>query len=270
MKISESGVDIVKEFEGYRDRLPDGGCKAYRCIVGRDKKGRPIHDGKWTIGWGCTEGITASTVWTRKQAEEGLRRELEKGERIVERNVTVDLNQNQFDALVSFAYNVGEGDKQRGISGFATSTLLKHINAGRWDAAAGQFKLWTGSNGVKNVPGLVRRRQMEKALFLKPVEVDVAVADEALAMPQTVDAPSAAAEQLSAHGVMQEASSLYSAHGHLINKGGWSVPPFLVAVWNWASDPLHALLLASGGVFAAFVAVELLRLRARNKLLGEA
>jgi lysozyme len=266
MKISEAGVDIVKEFEGYRDRLPDGGCKAYRCIVGRDRNGRAIHDGKWTIGYGCTEGITASTVWTRKQAEDGLRRELEKGERIVERNVTVDLNQNQFDALVSFAYNVGEGDKARNISGFSTSTLLKHINAKRWDAAAGQFKLWVNSNGVRNVPGLVRRRQMEKALFLKPVEEFVV--DETLAMPQTVDAPSASAEQLSAHSVMQEASSLYSAHGHLINKGGWGVPPAMIAVWNWASDPLHALMLVSGGTFAAFVAVELLRLRARNKMLA--
>lgn len=185
MKTSSRGVDLVKSFEAYMRPLPNGDCVAYRCVVGRDKAGHPIYDGKWTIGWGCTEGITEGTVWTRERAEQGLRIELEKAERIVARHVTVDLNQNQFDALVSFAYNVGEGSAK--VPGFSTSTLLKCVNRGDAAGAARAFGMWVNSNGVKNVPGLVARRAREAALFLEPADA----ADEPL-MPQTVDAPPAA------------------------------------------------------------------------------
>lgn len=256
MHVSEAGLAIVKEFEGYLNKLPGGGCSAYRCVVGR-RNGQPIYDGKWTIGWGCTEGITSTTVWTRQQAEDGLRREMEKAERNVERCVTVDLNQNEFDALVSFNYNCGDG-------ALAGSSIIRRLNAGDRQGAAAAFLMWTGSNGVKNVPGLVRRRRMESSLFLKPAAEAEAV------MPQTVDAPPRVEEHADAHSMLDEASTLYAAHGHLIRKGGWSVPPALLAVWNWASDPLHAGLLLVGVALVVIVALELSRLRQRGKLIGGA
>lgn len=169
MKISDKGLDIIKEFEGYEKALPNGDCKAYRCYVAPG-----VHDGKWTIGWGCTEGITESTVWTRAQAEDGLRREIGRFEDAVTRLCRFIPNQNQFDALVSFAYNVGEG-------GLAQSSVLRLANSGDFHGAANAFALWNKSQGYV-VSGLVRRRALEAALF---ASTDVPVVE----MPQTVDAP---------------------------------------------------------------------------------
>ena len=72
MKLSSAGLDLIKEFEGYLRRLPDGSCEAYRCPAG-----------VWTIGWGCTKGVAPHLVWTREQAEAALRREIEEFETAV-------------------------------------------------------------------------------------------------------------------------------------------------------------------------------------------
>ena len=175
MQISQAGLEFITSFEGYHTALPNGDCKAYRCQIGQGKD-----DGVWTIGFGCTEGVTGGMVWTRQQAEDAFRRELAKHEKAVERLSTVDLNQNQFDSLVSFSFNVGSG-------ALSKSTLLKKLNAGDFEGAARQFPSWVNSNGVKRVPGLVRRRAAEAALFRKPVE-----ASPEPDMPQAVDVPSAA------------------------------------------------------------------------------
>jgi len=185
MRISNAGLNIVKEFEGYVRALPNGDCEAYRCLVGRRKDGTPIYDGKWTIGWGCTEGIKEGMVWTRAQAEAGLRREIEKSERQVTRVVTVPLNQNQFDALVSFDYNVGDGALEK-------STVLRRLNAGDYAGAANAFAMWNKSQGVV-VPGLVSRRAKEAALFLTPPRTEAADEPAQLVMPQKIDQPTGAA-----------------------------------------------------------------------------
>lgn len=178
MKISEKGLDLIAGFEGYHEALPDGRCRAYRCIIGKDKKGRPIHDGKWTIGFGCTDGVTEDLIWTRRKANEEFRKELARFENAVNRLVTVPLTQNSFDALVSFAYNCGEG-------ALAKSSLLKKVNAGDMAGAAAEFPKWNKSRGVV-VPGLIRRRADEMALFIKP---DERKPDTPPDMPQTIDAP---------------------------------------------------------------------------------
>jgi hypothetical protein len=113
-------------------------------------------------------------VWTAEEAEAGLRREIAKFERAVVRLVTVELNQNERDALISFAYNCGEG-------ALARSTLLKKLNAGDRKGAAGQFKLWNKGGG-RVLRGLVDRRAREATLFLTPVDEP-----EAPAMPQKVE-----------------------------------------------------------------------------------
>jgi lysozyme len=182
MKISDDGLRFVESFEGYHKALPDGRCQAYRCIVGRDKNGRPIDDGKWTIGFGCTEGITEGMIWTRAEAEMAFRDELSRFEAAVNRLVKVPISQNAYDALVSFSYNCGEG-------ALSKSSLLKKLNAGDHAGAAQQFGYWVNSNGVKNVPGLVRRRREEAAVFLRPDKpATVAAAETVPDMPQTVEA----------------------------------------------------------------------------------
>jgi len=163
MKLSPAGLDLICQFEGYHRALPDGRCRAYRCPAG-----------VLTIGWGCTEGVREGMVWTREEAQAALARELAKFEAGVIRLTTVPLNQNQFDALVSFTYNVGLG-------AFERSTLRRKLNAGDYRGAASAFKLWNKGGG-RVLPGLVNRRAREATLFLTPMDEP-----EAPEMPQKVD-----------------------------------------------------------------------------------
>lgn len=162
MKISDEGLRLIKSFEGYHTRLDDGRCKTYRCPAN-----------VLTIGWGCTEGVHEGMIWTEAEAEAALRRELAKFEAGVIQAVTVPMNQNQFDALVSLAYNIGLG-ALRG------SSVLKAVNKEDWTGAAKAFQLWNKGGG-KVLPGLVSRRSREAALLLKPTE-----APSAPYMPQKV------------------------------------------------------------------------------------
>ncbi len=166
MQISDEGIRLIKSFEGYHTRLKDGSCAAYLCPAS-----------VWTIGFGCTEGVKPGMVWTAGEAEAGLRREIAKFEATVNRLVTVAINQNEYDAMVSLAYNIG-------AAGFERSSVLRRLNNGDRKGAAKAFEMWTKANvkGRKvDLPGLVSRRKREAALFLKPVE-----APEAPAMPQAV------------------------------------------------------------------------------------
>ncbi|SEE14291.1 lysozyme [Pseudomonas coleopterorum] len=143
MKTSSKGIALIKSAEGLRLKAyPDPGTG-----------GLP-----WTIGYGSTSGVTRNMVITGAQAEEMLAEDLVRFECIVERAVRVPLNQGQFDALVSFTYNVGEGN-------FTKSTLLRKLNAGDTAGAAGQFSRWVHAGG-KVLPGLVKRRAAERAMFL--------------------------------------------------------------------------------------------------------
>jgi lysozyme len=142
MQISSVGLGLVKSFEGLF-------LKAYRCPAG-----------VWTIGYGCTEGVKPGMVWTKDEAEAALLRELSKFEAAVNKLAKVTLNQNQYDALVSFAYNCGEGALSR-------SGLLKKVNANAdGKVVAAEFMKWTRGGG-RVLPGLVRRRKAEADLFNK-------------------------------------------------------------------------------------------------------
>lgn len=151
MKTSSNGLRLITSFEGYHTELPDGSCKAYL-----DKLAKPP---VWTIGYGCTEGVKEGMVWSRKKAEAKLREELAKHERNVENLVSVTLNQNQFDALVSLSYNVG-------LSPTRTRTLLSRLNKGDYKGAGDAFLLYNKAGG-KEYAGLTRRRKAEQALFQK-------------------------------------------------------------------------------------------------------
>lgn len=151
MKLSEEGLRLIKSFEGYHTRLKDGSCAAYLCPAGVA-----------TIGYGCTVGVKLGMVWTEQQAEDALAKEVSRFEDAVNRLVTVPINQNEFDALVSFAYNCGEG-------ALAKSSILRRLNKGDRKGAAQAFHLWNKGGG-RILAGLVSRRAREAALFLKPVE----------------------------------------------------------------------------------------------------
>lgn len=116
--------------------------------------------GVWTIGYGHTgadvrEGLTVPL----SEAERLLTRDLKTAEGHVNGAVQVKLTQNQFDALVSFVYNVGG-------EAFRTSTMLRLLNAGDYVGAANQFPRWNKDNG-KVVQGLINRRAKERDLFLR-------------------------------------------------------------------------------------------------------
>ena len=157
MRISDRGLSLIKTFEGLY-------LTAYQCPAG-----------KWTIGWGCTDGVTPGMTITEAQAEAWLKREVAQFEGAVSAAVTVPLNQHEFDALVSFAYNVGAG-------ALRSSTLLKKLNSGDRAGAAKEFDRWNRGGG-RVLPGLVRRRAAERELFLEPMPVAVSMAAPATPSP---------------------------------------------------------------------------------------
>ena len=138
MKISERGINLIKKFEGIR-------LEAYQDSVG-----------VWTIGYGHTEGVKKGDKISADQADALLMHDLAIFQRGVNRAVNVPLTQGQFDALVSFAFNLGVGALQG-------STLLRKLNAG--SDASGEFERWVYAGGGK-LAGLVRRREAERALFV--------------------------------------------------------------------------------------------------------
>ncbi len=137
----QAGINLIKEFEGLE-------LSKYRDAVGL-----------WTIGYGhlIRSGETFERSLTEQEAEALLRKDLLESERGIRRLVSVPLTQNQFDALVSFVFNVGVGR-------LATSTLLKKLNAQDYRGAADELPKWNRAGG-NVLPGLTRRRQAERALF---------------------------------------------------------------------------------------------------------
>lgn len=143
MQMSENGKNILKKLEGLK-------LCTYRCS-----------SGVWTIGYGHT-GITVKSgdVITEAAANKLFEQDIKFFENAINTLVTVKLNQNQFDALVSFCFNIGIGK-----DGFAGSTMRKLLNCGEYAAASEQFLRWVYSNG-KVSDGLRRRRMKERELFL--------------------------------------------------------------------------------------------------------
>lgn len=119
---------------------------------------------RWTIGWGHTQGVYPGLTITEQEAQDLFDEDVAWAVNAVNKYVTVGLNQNQFDALVSFVFNIGE-------TAFRKSTLLRKLNAGDYEGAANELPRWNKQKG-KILRGLVRRREEEKHLFetsCKPV-----------------------------------------------------------------------------------------------------
>lgn len=159
MKLSERGYALIKSYEGYHQELKDGSgrCTAYQEEI-NGKRDVP------TIGYGCTKGVKMGDIWTREQAEEALRAEIAKHEARVTRLVTVELNQNEYDACTSFDFNCGGLTNEKG----KPSGFLRALNRGDKAEAMRELETWNKFNG-KPSKGLIARRAAEKARFLEPV-----------------------------------------------------------------------------------------------------
>jgi GH24 family phage-related lysozyme (muramidase) len=161
MNLSQKGLDLIKQFEGLR-------LKAYKAL--KTEK-------YWTIGYGhYGEDVKEGQTVTKTEAENLLKQDVKRFEHGVHDAIRVDdLNQNQYDALVSFAYNVG-------VSAFKKSTLVEKINKKDFEGASKEFARWNKSGG-KVIQGLINRRAKEKELFLTPVGKKPAVVKEAVKKP---------------------------------------------------------------------------------------
>lgn len=159
VKTSESGVELIKRFEGLE-------LEAYQDIAG-----------VWTIGYGHTgPDVQPGMRISEREAEALLRRDLKPREDAVERLTSVPLNQNEFDALVSFVYNVG-------VEAYRRSTARRRLNGGDRIGAADALTWWnkaTVGGVLREVMGLTRRRAAERALFLTPVNPPIVREQEEL------------------------------------------------------------------------------------------
>lgn len=144
MKINASGIELIKSFEGCR-------LEAYQDSVG-----------VWTIGWGHTKNVRPGDTLTQEEADRIFADEVnDEYAAGVERLLKVPVNENQFAALVSFAFNLGLGN-------LGKSTLLRKLNAGDSTGASREFLKWNRAGG-KVLAGLTRRRVAEKDLFLRKI-----------------------------------------------------------------------------------------------------
>ena len=141
MNISEAGIEAIKEYEGLRlySYYDSGGV----LTIGYGHTGSDVFDGQ---------------AITEEEADAWLRLDIAEAEDAIESYVDVDLDQNEYDALVSFIFNVGVG-------AFRNSTLLRLLNAGSKEGAARQFARWVHDNG-EVVAGLVNRRAKERDMFM--------------------------------------------------------------------------------------------------------
>jgi len=144
MNISQAGLDLIKSFEQLRQT-------AYK----------PTPNDVWTLGYGHTEGVKEFDTCSIQQADNWMVEDSQKAVNCINKSVTTDLNQNQFDALASWVFNLGCGHLQE-------STLLHKLNTGDYLGAALEILKWDHQAG-KVLPGLTRRRESEKSLFERPL-----------------------------------------------------------------------------------------------------
>lgn len=139
---SENATKLIASFEGYRDR-------AYQD-----------QGGIWTIGYGHTKGVKEGDTCDESAAMTMLDADILVVDKAIARLCPVPLSQDEYDALTSLIFNIGIGN-------FAHSTVLNELIRGDYQKAADAILLWDKVHGVDN-PGLLRRRQAERLLFLKP------------------------------------------------------------------------------------------------------
>jgi lysozyme len=176
MKINSSGMDMIKHFEScsltaYPDPASALAVELRKTLNMRCKNWEKLSGAPYTVGWGSTgiddsvsppRPICATTVWTQVHADHRLATDVENFAKQMLPLIKVELNDNQFSALVCFTYNVGLGN-------FKSSTLLNLINRGKYADAALEFAKWNKAKG-KVLNGLTARRDAERRLFITPIK----------------------------------------------------------------------------------------------------
>jgi len=147
MKISQEGIALIKKFEGCE-------LEAYKCPAG-----------VWTIGYGHTKDVKKGDRINKDEANHLLQEEMIEYEGYINDMVNVPLDQNQFDSLCSWVYNLGPNN-------LSESTLLRVLNDGKYDEVPAQIKRWNKAGG-KVLEGLMRRREAEALLFEDKEWLDV-------------------------------------------------------------------------------------------------
>lgn len=154
--ISKDGIELIKRFEGLHKLQDDGLVHSYRCPAG-----------KWTIGYGSTKGIRSGMKITKEEAELKLLEDIREHSKFVHQYVSVPLTQGQYDALVSFVFNLGPAN-------FKSSTLLKKLNQGLYEEVPEQIIRWNKSKvdgKLTALKGLTRRRSAEAAIFSRDAKM---------------------------------------------------------------------------------------------------
>ena len=219
MKTSPKGIALIEEFEGFRS-------KAYRDPVGI-----------WTIGYGFIKGVRQGDEISRDVANTRLRIELREYEEAVMKATGGDVTQAEFDALVSFAFNVG-------TAGMARSSVIKAHVRGDKQAAARAFSLWNKAGG-KVFAGLTRRRSAEAARYLEAEsyrdDMPQSVDPESNMSQSTINRAATLIGGTSAIGGISQladtiqtasyaADSIVQAKGSIESLGPWLIPLLLIAV----------------------------------------
>lgn len=212
MRISEAGLSLIKEFEGCR-------LKAYRCPAG-----------VWTIGYGHTETAERGMTIDQNEAENLLINDMARYEYAVSRHIKkgINLKQCQFDALVSFTYNCGEGNFEK---------IAPYINRKQFDAVPGRLMLYKKArvNGeLKTLNGLVRRRRAECELWRGLRGSDEPIGD----MPQIVEAETIERKPLSeSRTIWGHVVAFFCALGALVSSW-WDT---IKKIYDAAQDPISML-----------------------------
>jgi lysozyme len=250
MKLSRNGANLIKAFEGCHKAI-NKDRTVFRAY--KDPIGIP------TIGWGHTNHhgrkFSLASTWSKAECDEEFLKDMVRFENAVDRLVTVNLNQHQFDALVSFTYNCGEGN-------LGKSTLLKKVNRRDWDGAAREFAKWNRAAG-KVFPGLTRRRASEALLFQgitdnnydgrpdkgKPKpdpieEPDVEGADEAPPDKPRVDDPGDTSEPMPQAVDPPPKPKPTGVSEGAIGVGGLSIAGIFAKIWEQLKDTPDTLMQA--------------------------
>ena len=255
MQSSAKGRALIKEFEGFRSHsYPDPASPLFRATKKwklkwgyqsasqifaslppeKAEQVKTLRGNPWTIGYGFTSGVQPNMVMSEGEADVRLAAELVQYEQGVLQALSVPPNQNEFDACVSLAWNIG-------VSRFQSSSVVKAHNRGDKASASRAFGLWNKANGQEE-PGLVRRRAKESQVYLLPAPSDFAQTEAPPAMPQSVDDERPmTASNINRASVVAGGTAAVTAATEVINTvngfkygleslGSWVVPVVLVSV----------------------------------------
>ena len=238
----------AEEWTGKEGRLPNGKYTATWDAIG----------GCWNIGPGLTKGVTGSTSMSRQEIDAAYAAELVPFEKCVANNVKVPLAANQRTALVSFAYNVGESD-------FCKSTLLRGLNAGKYDSVPVQLKRWVHgrATGKEVIPGLVNRRNAEIKLWGTP-DKSAPVETPGLSYDPPIQAPAHVPQYDPSCPVPKGAATLEMVMSELATMV--NVP--IQATTAVISQVGHKVITATQGGFLAFVTYVLANFNDAWSLVG--